>query len=392
MTVHMPASADELARIITDARAARTPLAIVGGKTRAGLGRPVQAAAEISTAKLAGITLYEPAELVIAAKAGTPLRDVTDALAARGQRLPFEPMDHRRLYGTTGEPTVGGVAAGNVSGPARINLGAARDSMIGLKFVNGRGEDIKSGGRVMKNVTGLDLVKTLAGSHGTLAVFHEVCFKVLPKAEAERTLVLTGLSDAGAIEALSIALGSPFEPTGAAHLPAEATGGARTLIRIEGVPSSLAYRSGQLSKLLKTHGPLETLGEAEAAALWAAIRDAAFFAGHPNPVWRVSVAPSKGAALGEALRARGAQVFYDWGGGLVWAMLAADDDPQSAFVHAEASRHGGYATLVRASEQARLAADVFSPPAAPLMAIQRKLKLSFDPDGILNPGRMYAGL
>ncbi|MBL8569275.1 MAG: FAD-binding protein [Phreatobacter sp.] len=391
MTVHVPASADELAGIITDARATQTPLAVAGGKTRTGLGRPVQAAAEISTAKLAGITLYEPAELVIAAKAGTPLREVIETLDARGQRLPFEPMDHRRLYGTTGEPTVGGVAAGNVSGPARINLGAARDAMIGLKFVNGRGEDIKSGGRVMKNVTGLDLVKALAGSHGTLAVFHEVCFKVLPKAETERTLALTGLDDIRAIEALSVALGSPFEPTGAAHLPAESASRARTLIRIEGVPSSLDYRAGQLSKLLKAHGALDALAEAEAATLWADIRDAAFFAGVPNPVWRVSVAPSKGAALGAALTARGARVFYDWGGGLVWAMLAGDD-PQSAFVHAGASRHGGYATLVRASEQARLVADVFSAPTAPLMALQKKLKTSFDPDGILNPGRMYAGL
>jgi glycolate oxidase FAD binding subunit len=392
MTVHMPASADELARIVADARAVRTPLAVAGGKTRVGLGRPVQAAAEISTRNLNGITLYEPAELVIAAKAGTPLRAVTDALAARGQRLPFEPMDHRRLYRTSGEPTVGGVAACNISGPARINLGAARDSMIGLKFVNGRGEDIKSGGRVMKNVTGLDLVKTLAGSHGTLAVFHEVCFKVLPKAEAERTLVLSGLDDARAIEALSAALGSPFEPTGAAHLPAEGSETARTLIRIEGVPASLDYRAGQLTKLLKAYGSPDTLGEVEAAALWADIRDAAFFASVPNPVWRVSVAPSKGATLGTALKARGARVFYDWGGGLVWAMLGADDDPQSAFVHAETSRHGGYATLIRASEQARLAADVFSAPAAPLMALQKKLKSSFDPAGILNPGRMYAGL
>jgi glycolate oxidase FAD binding subunit len=392
MTVHSPASADELARIVGDARAARTPLAVSGGGTRSGLGRPVQAAAEISARNLTGITLYEPAELVIAARAGTPLSVVTETLSARGQRLPFEPMDHRRLYGTTGEPTVGGVAACNVSGPARINLGAARDSMIGLKFVNGRGEDIKSGGRVMKNVTGLDLVKTLAGSHGTLGVFHEVCFKVLPQAEAERTLVLTGLDDAGALTALSAALGSPFEPTGAAHLPADGSQPARTLVRIEGVPSSLHYRAGELGKLLKAHGALDALGAAEATALWADIRDAAFFAGVPNAVWRMSVAPSKGAVLGAALKARGARIFYDWGGGLVWAMLGADDGPQSAFVHGEASRHGGYATLIRASEQARLTANVFSPPAAPLMALQRKLKASFDPDGILNPGRMYAGL
>lgn len=392
MTVHRPSSAGDLSLILAEARAARTPMTVSGGQTRAGLGRPVAADHAISTSNLNGITLYEPAELVIAAKAGTPLSEVTKALGERGQRLPFEPMDHRKLYGTPGEPTVGGVAAANISGPARINLGAARDSMIGLKFVNGIGEDIKSGGRVMKNVTGLDLVKTLAGSHGTLAVFHEVCFKVLPVAESERTLVLSGLADDRAIQALSIALGSPFEPTGAAHLPAEGANPARTLIRIEGVAASLAYRSGEIAKLLKPFGNLDTLAEAEAAALWADIRDAAFFTGMQHPVWRISVAPSQGAALGAALKAHGARVFYDWGGGLVWAMTMQHEDAASSFVHAQAHARAGHATLVRASDPVRLSVDVFSPPAAPLMAIQRKLKSSFDPDGILNPGRMYAGV
>jgi glycolate oxidase FAD binding subunit len=392
MTVHQPSTPAELAAIVAEARAAKTPLAVGGGKSRIGLGRPVQAAAELSTARLSGITLYEPAELVIAAKAGTPLREVTEALAARGQRLAFEPMDHRALYGTTAEPTVGGVAAGNVSGPARINLGAARDAMIGLKFVNGRGEDIKSGGRVMKNVTGLDLVKTLAGSHGTLAVFHEVCFKVLPKAEDERTLVLSGLDDAKAIAALSAALGSPFEPTGAAHLPAANGEAARTLIRIEGFAPSLTYRTGEIAKLLKNSGSLDVLAPDEAASLWRDIRDASFFAGSDEAVWRISVSPSWGAALGAKLAAEGARLFYDWGGGLVWAALAAEGDAKAGLIHATAKAAGGHATLVRAPDQIRLAVDVFAPPAAPLMALQAKLKRSFDPDGILNPGRMYQGV
>ncbi|MBN8941491.1 MAG: FAD-binding protein [Rhizobiales bacterium] len=392
MTLHSPATPAELATIVADARAAGTPLAIGGGLTRSGLGRPVQAAAEISTKGLTGITLYEPAELVIAARAGTPLREVAEALAARGQRLPFEPMDHRGLYGTTGEPTVGGVAAGNVSGPARINLGAARDAMIGLKFVNGRGEDIKSGGRVMKNVTGLDLVKTLAGSHGTLGVFHEVCFKVLPVAEQEATLQLTGLADGPAIEALSAALGSPFEPTGAAHLPAGAGETARTLIRIEGFGPSIAYRNGELSRLLKRFGALDTLAPAEAAPLWRAIRDATFVAGADSAVWRLSVAPSKAAALGGKLRERGARLFYDWGGGLIWAALDPAGDAGAPRIHALAKASGGYATLMRAPDAIRRAVDVFDPPAAPLMTMQKKLKASLDPDGILNPGRMYAGV
>ncbi len=387
-----PATAAELATIVAEARAAGTPLAIGGGLTRSGLGRPVQAAAEISTKGLTGITLYEPAELVIAARAGTPLREVSETLAARGQRLPFEPMDHRGLYGTAGEPTVGGVAAGNVSGPARINLGAARDAMIGLKFINGRGEDIKSGGRVMKNVTGLDLVKSLAGSYGTLGIFHEVCFKVLPVAEQEATLQLSGLADGPAIEALSAALGSPFEPTGAAHLPAGGGETARTLIRIEGFGPSIAYRSGELSRLLKRFGALETIAPAEAGRLWADIRDAAFVGSPDSAVWRVSVAPSRAAPLGAKLRALGARLRYDWGGGLIWAALEPAGDAGAPRVHALAKASGGHATLIRAPDAIRLAVDVFDPPAAPLMAMQKKLKASLDPDGILNPGRMYAGV
>lgn len=392
MTLHTPSTAAELAAIVTDARAAKTPLAVAGGGTRAGLGRPVQAAATLSTARLSGITLYEPAELVIAAQAGTPLREVTETLAARGQRLPFEPMDHRAIYGATGEPTVGGIAAANVSGPARINLGAARDSMIGLKFVNGLGEDVKSGGRVMKNVTGLDLVKALAGSHGTLAVFHEVCFKVLPVAEGERTLVIAGLPIARAVAALSAALGSPFEPTGAAHVPATVSEAARTLIRIEGFDASLSYRTDALSKLLAPFGAVSVIDGDEGRALWAGIRDAALFAGTDEAVWRISVPPSAAPALAERLAPLSPRLLMDWGGGLVWAGVSAEGDAGAKSIHGAAKAAGGYATLIRAPEAVRGAVDVFAPPAGPAMALQQRIKASFDPDGILNPGRMYRGM
>ncbi|MCZ8313301.1 FAD-binding protein [Phreatobacter sp.] len=392
MTLHTPSTAAELAAIVTEARRARTPLAVAGGSTRAGLGRPVQAAATVSTAKLSGITLYEPAELVIAAKAGTPLREVTETLAARGQRLPFEPMDHRRLLGSVGEPTVGGVAAANVSGPARINLGAARDSMIGLKFVNGLGEDVKSGGRVMKNVTGLDLVKALAGSHGTLAVFHEVCFKVLPVAEAERTLVIEGLDVAKAVAALSAALGSPFEPTGAAHVPAKGADAARTLIRIEGFAASLAYRTDALSKLLAPYGAVSVIDGEAGLTLWADIRDAAIFSDTEEAVWRISVPPSAAPALAERLAPLAPRLMLDWGGGLVWAGIAIGSDAGAKAVHAAAKAAGGHATLIRAPEVVRGSVDVFAPLATPAMALQKRIKASFDPDGILNPGRMYRGM
>jgi glycolate oxidase FAD binding subunit len=239
MTVLAPENEAELAEAVAEAAGAGTPLEIRGGGTRAGLGRPVQASKTLSTAGLSGISLYEPGALTLVVKAGTPVAEVEAALAAEGQMLPFEPMDHRALLGTDGEPTIGGVVACGVSGPRRIQAGACRDAMLGVRFVNGRGEVVKSGGRVMKNVTGYDLTKLICGSYGTLGVLSEIAFKVLPKPEAEATLVCEGLGAADGVAALNAALASPFGITGAAHMGGDAEG--RSLVRIEGLAGSVAY-------------------------------------------------------------------------------------------------------------------------------------------------------
>ena len=249
----------ELAEAVAEAAGAGTPLEIRGGGTRAGLGRPVQASRTLSTAGLSGITLYEPGALTLVVKAGTPMAEVEAALAAEGQMLPFEPIDHRALLGAQGEPTIGGVVACGVSGPRRIQAGACRDAMLGVRFVNGRGEAVKSGGRVMKNVTGYDLVKLMCGSHGTLGVLSEISFKVLPKPEAEATLVREGLDAGAGVAALTAALSSPFGITGAAHLDA------RSLVRIDGLAGSVAYRTEKLLDLLGAGW--EAVSGAESAAL-----------------------------------------------------------------------------------------------------------------------------
>ncbi len=391
MTTHIPATETEAAALIADARARKIPLAIEGGGTRRGLGRPTRCAAALSTRGLTGITLYEPAEMVISARAGTPLAEIEAALAEKGQMLPFEPMDHRALYGGAGEPTIGGVAACNISGPRRIQAGAARDHLLGVRLVNGRGEIVKSGGRVMKNVTGLDLVKLSCGAHGTLGLLTEATFKALPRAPATGTLVFEGLDDARAVQCLCAALGSPFEVSGAAHLPGEAP---RTLLRIEHFPDSVEYRVKALGKLLAKFGVARQLDEAQSAAEWRAIRDVSALAQPANDaVWRISTAPTRAPALVAAIRERlAARCLYDWGGGLVWLACAADGDCGAAVIRGALATPGGHATLVRASEEARARIDVFQPQGEALMKLTGGIKAAFDPDGVLNPGRMWAGV
>ncbi len=394
MTIHTPGDEQEASRIITEAANNGTKLQVFGHNTKVGIGRPVDAGTGVSSTELKGVTLYEPAELVISARSGTPVAEVVRTLASRGQELPFEPMDYRTLLGTQGEPTIGAVAAMNISGPRRIMAGAARDSLIGVRFVNGRGEIIKSGGRVMKNVTGLDLVKLMAGSQGTLGFLTEVTFKVLPKPERTSTLLIRGLDDRRAVEALSRALGSPYDITGAAHLPGPDRQGARTIIRLEGFSVSVDYRLGEVRRLLKKLGSADIIEGRGAYALWQSVRDATMFSGlGDRAIWRVSTAPTRGPDLVEQVtRALDAQWFYDWGGGLIWIATPAAGDAGAAVIRDATRTFGGHATLVRAPAATRSALDVFEPQTDSVMVLTRGIKTSFDPAGILNPGRMYAGI
>lgn len=395
MTVLAPTSEAEACALVAEAVAQRRPLAVAGGGTRAAVGRPVQHEGVLSSRALSGITLYEPAELVIAARAGTPLAVVERALADKGQMLAFEPMDHRPLLGTHGEPTVGGLVAANASGPRRITVGACRDSLIGVRFVNGRGEAVKSGGRVMKNVTGLDLAKLLAGSWGTLGFLTEATFKVQPRPERMATLALRGLDDARAVAALSAALGSPFEVTGAAHMPANLSyGTARTLLRVESFAFSVEYRVGELRRLLRSYGPVELVDIVAADVLWRELRDASRLAAPADAaVWRISTAPSRGPALVAAIvEQRPARWFYDWGGGLIWLATDAGEGAGAEVVRAAVAAAGGHATLVRAPDDVRAAVDVFQPQAMPLRHLTLGIKHALDPERVFEPGRMYAGV
>lgn len=390
-----PSTQDEACAVIADAAASGTPLSLEGGGTKAAIGRPAQSERTLSARGLTGVTLYEPAEMVIAARAGTPLALVARALDEGGQALTFEPVDHRALLGTRGEPTIGAVAAINNAGPRRIQAGAARDSLIGVRMINGRGEAVTSGGRVMKNVTGLDLVKLVAGSWGTLGFLTEVTFKVLPKPERAGTLVLRGLDDARAIQVLTAALGSPYDVSGAAHLPAGLGAGAQTLIRVEGFAFSVDHRVGELRRLFRRQGDSDLIEGEAAAALWRAVRDVELLAEpREGAVWRLSTAPSRGPELAGVLGRliAGARWYFDWGGGLVWLACPADGDAGAAAIRAAVHQYGGHATLVRGPAEVRAAVDVFEPLSEPVRRLTTGIKAAFDPAGILNPGRMYAGV
>jgi glycolate oxidase FAD binding subunit len=388
-----PASEAEAAALVGQAREKERKLDIVGGGTRAGLGHPPRADVAISTAKMSGIAFYEPAEMVICAEAGTPLAQIEAVIAQRGQMLPFEPMDHRSLYGTEGEPTIGGLVAGNISGPRRISAGAARDALIGLRLVNGRGEIIKSGGRVMKNVTGLDLVKLNCGAHGALGLITQATFKLLPRPERAATIVIRRLDDKRAIEVLSLALGSPFGVSGAAHISAGmGREFPRSFLRLEGFADSVDYRVAALLNLLAPFGAKHALEAEDSERIWRDIRDAGFLAAPANrAIWRISLAPSKAAGFVANLGPHVLAHFYDWGGGLVWLSSEASTEA-AATIRAALAPRGGHATLIRAPDELREAVDVFEPLSQPLTRITRGVKASFDPDGIFNVGRMYSGM
>src|SRR6185436_7935595 len=400
-----PVDEREFSRLLAEATAATEPIALVGGGSKDGIGRPMNAATTVSTKGLRGITLYESSEMVMSARSGTPLAQIEDALAARRQMLAFEPIELAGVGGgEAGEGTIGGVFAANMSGARRIRVGAARDHLLGVRAVSGRGEVFKSGGRVMKNVTGYDLCRGLAGSWGTLAVLTEVTFKVLPAPDETGTLILFGLPDEIAVEVLCTAMASPYEVSAAVHLqPALAArlehsglrsqGKAVTALRIENFAKSVAYRKGRLKDLLRAYGAIMDLERGASQQLWSELRLLSVLRGGDGPIWRISTAPTAGPKVVAAISSfMDCRAFYDWSGGLVWAEVLPTTDAGAADVRRVIAAHGGHATLIRAEPNVRAAVDVFQPLEAGLDRLSRRLKAAFDPAGILNPGRMYAGV
>ncbi len=429
MTTLAPRNSDEVIEAIRWACSAGEALEVVGSGSRRALGRPVSAAHVLDVSALSGIVSYEPAELVLTARAGTPMHVIEATLAEHAQCLAFEPPDLAALLGTGGGAivpcaadagraettaapslpvpgTLGGAIATGLSGPRRFRVGAARDHVLGIAAVSGRAETFVAGGKVVKNVTGYDIPKLMTGSYGTLAVFTEITVKVLPAPEDVRTLLVGGLSVSEAVQAMTRVLQSTADATGACHLPSGVVMAGRsidrsaTAFRLEGFTPSVEFRLAGLRDSLGSLGALTVLDRNVSVSFWRAVRDVTPFAdagaGH---IWRISVPPAEGAGVAARLERAlpDAKMFLDWGGGLIWLAAATSASADAHHdVAASATRireslgnAGGHATLIRAPALLRASVDVFQPQSAAVAALSKRVKAQFDPAGILNPGRMY---
>jgi glycolate oxidase FAD binding subunit len=401
--------AKDVEQAVRAAIANEQPLEIIGHGSKRLIGQPMATNAVLDLSALNAVTSYEPNELIITVQAGAPLADVLSLIDSKNQQFAFEPINTSMLLGAPDFGTIGGMIGAGLAGPRRIKAGGARDHLLGAHAVSGFGDSFKAGGRVVKNVTGYDLCKLLAGSWGTLAVMTEVTLKVMPRPESERTVVLRGLDDVSANKAMTTALGSPFDVSGAAHVPnsvfrADISGlsslgspqSAATLLRLEGITASATHRAAALAKILAPFGAAEIVEDAASVAIWSSIRDVKPFAAGGAlgawPVWRIVCPPASGGVLGERLsRDTGGDVIYDWGGGLIWAALPPKADAQAALVRRRVDEASGHATLIRASDEVRRNVDVFHPQNNGLAALSERVRQSFDPKNILNRGRMLRG-
>ena len=343
-----PETEEDLAALIRDASA---PLSVIGGGTRLWPGEGQGTRLDMTA--MTGVTLYEPEALTLVVRAGTPLQTVRDILAAEGQMLGFEPDD---LLGST----IGGVAATNASGARRILSGAARDALIGVRFVDGQGQIVRNGGRVMKNVTGYDLVKLMAGSRGQLGVLTELSFRTTPLPQVTTTLRLPDLDATAAIRAFTVALGGPHDVSGARWTPEHGA-----LIRLEGLSASVAARCAELARRLSDFGTLSQVEDHP----WHVAPSAA---DPGRDVWRIICRPSQAPSLLERLPQ---PMLVDWGGALILAAMPAGQPP-------ELPPFAGHARRVTGG-----GAAILPPPDPVTERIQHDLRDRFDPRGIFQGGR-----
>ncbi|HUD90243.1 FAD-binding protein [Sphingobium sp.] len=375
-----PGNEAELIAVVADAAADGRKLSIEGGGSKVGIGAPAQATV-LSMGGLSGVVDYDPAELVLTVRPGTPLADVEALVQAERQMLAFEPFDHGPLFGgKKGRATIGGVVAAGVSGSRRLSAGGARDHILGLRAVSGRGEAFVAGAKVVKNVTGYDMPKLAANSWGRLFALSEITLKVLPKPEVTLTLGIESLADERLSRFMAAALGSQAEVAAIAHLPRR--GRSLTILRLEGFGPSVVARAAMLRALFSDHAPLDALSEAEADAAWESVRTLATLPAE-RPLWRINTSPKGLAPVLDALRPLDEEWLADWAGGLLW--LALDGD--AAVIRDTARLAGGHAMLVRAPATMRSAVPAFQPAEPGVAALEDRVRRAFDPLSLFETGR-----
>ena len=398
-----PSSREEIAEIIKNCYKKSIPLEINGTKSKNKIGRNFQSEKTLDLSGYSGIIEYKPEELYIKVKAGTPLKEILEAIDKNNQQLAFEPIDFGFLFeGKSNGGTIGGVVACNFAGPRRFKVGSARDHVLGFQGINGKGEIIKSGGTVVKNVTGYDLCKLVSGSYGTLTVLTELSIKVLPKSESSKTLIINNPHLKKAMEYLGTALSSSTDPSGGVFYPERFENnfvfndlthkGALTAIRIEGPTNSVDQRISRLVKELSLlENEYSVLDNFQTDLFWGKTRNLEVFSNLKNNLLRVIVPVSETLNVIQKLKKYEINYFLDWGGNLIWLELETISLKILREIKEITQEHSGYFTIIKLEDDLKASADIFT--IDPIKyKISEKIKKSFDPKRIFNPGKMYSGI
>lgn len=380
-----PIDEAKIADAVRGAAEKGTPLEIVSGGTKRDYGRPVIANAILDVSALSGVVKYEPEELVLTVRAATPIAEIQALLAEKKQMLGFEPADWGPLFGAGPERgTLAGAVATNATGARRVKAGAVRDHIIGCRFVNGKGEIIKAGGHVIKNVTGFDLPKLMCGAFGTLGVLTEITMRVSPLPERNAAVTISSPAKEG-FGLLREAMRLPLDVSGLAYFPNARNGDA--IIRVEGTESAVEQKLAELQKRFAGRDA-KVLPEADTQKAFRDITNGNIFAGAATAIWRLCV---PAAHAYEALKtAEATQWVADWAGGLLWLGLPAETETAAKLRNITA-RLGGHATLMRANRESRARLEAFEPETSARATLTRSVKAAFDPKRVLNPARMFEG-
>jgi glycolate oxidase FAD binding subunit len=398
-----PCSREEIAEIIRNCYKKNIPLEINGSKSKNKIGRNFQAEKTLDLTSYSGIIDYKPEELYIKVKAGTPINSIIEELDKHDQQLAFEPVDFGFLFnGKSNNGTIGGVISCNFAGPRRFKVGSARDHLLGFQGINGKGEIIKSGGTVVKNVTGYDLCKLISGSFGTLSVLTELSVKVLPKPQSSKTLIINNPHIKKAIEYLGTALSSSSDPSGGVFYPEQfdqsftfndlTHKGALTAIRIEGPSNSVDHRiknlSAELGLLENEYSILESV---QTKIFWNKTKNLEIFSNSKKNLLRIVVPISETLSVLQKMKPFEINYFLDWGGSLIWVELEKISLKILREIKDITQQHSGYFTIIKVEDDLKASADIFT--IDPIKyKISEKIKKSFDPKRIFNPGKMYSGI